>query len=473
MRILLFAFLVFTAQVLPQSALPSDFPKLTTTFITNPESGSILLSDLPGEYGEIYKPYLIIASNDAEPVFIEQTSSSSNGFTLQPNGLYTYWTVDEGYFKSLDSAMQPSKNFACVGSNISTDNHELRVFPDGHAFLLGKQIDTVDMSKIVPGGDTTALVTRLVVQELDQNGSLIFNWNSRDYFKITDATSDIDLTAHTIDYVHGNALDLDLDGNIIISSRHLDEITKIDRKTGNVIWRLGGKNNQFTFVNDSIGFSHQHCCRILPNGNLTLFDNGNLHSNQVSRACEYKLDQVNKTATLVWQYHNSPEIYTFAMGSVERLPGGNTFIGWGATNNSNTAITEVDTLGNRVLEMTLPSGVWSYRAYKCILPNSISNVKTASAPGNFELKQNYPNPFNPITNIQYYLPSASKVSIVVYNILGQKIRELIDDVEQSGNHIVRFDGSGLSSGIYFYSFAAQRLDNKQEFSGVKKLTLLK
>jgi len=67
----------------------------------------------------------------------------------------------------------------------------------------------------------------------------------------------------------------DNDGNLLISSRHLDEITKINRTTGSIIWRLGGKNNQFAFPNDSLGFSHQHAIRRIGNENILLFDNGN------------------------------------------------------------------------------------------------------------------------------------------------------------------------------------------------------
>src|SRR5690606_33427409 len=109
-----------------------------------------------------------------------------------------------------------------------------------------------------------------------------------------------------IDYAHGNAVELDSDGNILISSRHMNEITKIDRTTGEIIWRWGGKNNEFTFVNDTLAFSFQHDIRRLPNGNVTLFDNGNHHKPPRSRAVEYELDEVNKTATVVWQYPEEP-----------------------------------------------------------------------------------------------------------------------------------------------------------------------
>lgn len=92
------------------------------------------------------------------------------------------------------------------------------------------------MDTIVQGGDSATVVTGNIIQGLDQNKNVIFQWRSWDHFQITDATPDIDLTAHTIDYVHCIAVELDDDGNILISSRHINEITKINIQTGDIIW---------------------------------------------------------------------------------------------------------------------------------------------------------------------------------------------------------------------------------------------
>ncbi|WKZ70957.1 MAG: T9SS type A sorting domain-containing protein [Melioribacteraceae bacterium] len=69
---------------------------------------------------------------------------------------------------------------------------------------------------------------------------------------------------------------------------------------------------------------------------------------------------------------------------------------------------------------------------------------------NFQLFQNYPNPFNPSTKINFILPQSGNVSLSVYNTLGEKIKTIIDDFLLKGNHTIEFDGSKLSSGIYFY-----------------------
>ncbi len=215
---------------------------------------------------------------------------------MQQNGLLTYYDSDSFRFYAMNSQFQVVDSFHS-GNGYPMDFHELQLLPNGHYLILGVDLEKVDMSKIVPGGDTSATVTGSIIQEIDENRNVVFQWRSWDHFKITDATDDIDLTSSTIDYVHTNAIQLDNDGNILISSRHLDEVTKINRQTGDIIWRLGGKNNQFSFINDSIGFSHQHDIRRLPNGDITLFDDGNLHWSQLpSRAAEYKLDEQNLTA---------------------------------------------------------------------------------------------------------------------------------------------------------------------------------
>jgi 5'-nucleotidase/UDP-sugar diphosphatase len=85
----------------------------------------------------------------------------------------------------------------------------------------------------------------------------------------------------------------------------------------------------------------------------------------------------------------------------------------------------------------------------------------------FELGQNYPNPFNPSTMIRYALPSKARANLTVFNSLGQVVKELVNENEEAGYHEVRFDGTGLASGVYFYRLQAG------SFVDTKRLTLLK
>jgi len=86
----------------------------------------------------------------------------------------------------------------------------------------------------------------------------------------------------------------------------------------------------------------------------------------------------------------------------------------------------------------------------------------------FNLFQNYPNPFNPNTKILFFIPEAGKVQIDVFNILGQRVKRLLDKELQSGNHEINFDGTGLASGMYIYT-----IEVKEKFFKAKKMSLMK
>jgi Tol biopolymer transport system component len=94
-------------------------------------------------------------------------------------------------------------------------------------------------------------------------------------------------------------------------------------------------------------------------------------------------------------------------------------------------------------------------------------------PTEYELKQNFPNPFNPSTTIKYALPFDSKVLIKIYNILGQEVALLKDEIIFARNYEIQFNSSNLPSGVYFYRLSAESLNGKQKFSSIKKMIILK
>ena len=96
-----------------------------------------------------------------------------------------------------------------------------------------------------------------------------------------------------------------------------------------------------------------------------------------------------------------------------------------------------------------------------------------SIPIEFALNHNYPNPFNPVTTIKYSLPTESEVNISVFNILGQKIIDLVQQQQAAGYYETRFDSNNLPSGIYFYTIVAKSFDSEQTFSQTRKMLLLK
>ncbi len=239
--------------------------------------------------------FTTIIENDGTIVWARDQGESGRDFKLNNNGYLTYNDFPKALWMIMDSSYNVIDSVQCKnGYELSTNNHDMMMYPDGHVLLMAYDNQVMDMTAY--GGYVDAVVQGFIVQELDANRDVIFEWRSWDHFQFTDANAYTPLDKATVDYVHGNSLEKDFDGNILISCRNMDELTKIDFATGNIIWRMGGENNQFTFVNDNIPthFSSQHDLRRIANGNITIFNNGNHPDPPISSAKEYAVDEVKK-----------------------------------------------------------------------------------------------------------------------------------------------------------------------------------
>lgn len=267
-----------------QPSVLDSLPSITLLHSDNPSPGCIFISNIVLNTTIPNTPYLIVVDNTGTPIASHMTGVRSYDFKMQPNGTMTYYRSNISRHIVLDTAFQVLDTIG-IRNGYNGALHELHILPNGHALILGVDPQTIRMDTIVPGGNSAARVAGAIIQEMDRSKNVVFQWRSWDSFRITDATHE-NLTAPVVDYSHPNAFDVDTDGNLLVSSRHMDEITKISRITGRIMWRLGGRDNEFTFVNDTLGFSYQHAVRRIPNGHITLFDNGNYHTPQFSRAVE-------------------------------------------------------------------------------------------------------------------------------------------------------------------------------------------
>jgi hypothetical protein len=342
----------------PLSFLDFKFPEIT--FSNNPSQGNILTTLI-----ENASNYIYVFDNNAVPKYARIMPHTISDLKPQPSGKITYYDGFIKGFVALDSTLNAVDTFA-MKNGYKTDSHELLLLKNGNVLLFSYDPRIVDMSNVVPGGNTAATVTGLVIQELDANRNLVFQWRSWDYFNITDSYSD--LLSSVVDYVHGNSLDADTDSTLILSSRNMNEVTKINRLTGQIIWRLGGKNNEFTFENDPRQFAGQHSAIKLKNGNLTLFDNGLGLDPQYSRGIEYEMDEINKKVKLVHEYRHVPDVFANISGNLQRLDNGNTFIFWGpAIDHSEQFIDEFNQSGNLIFEAKFDATIYpTYRAYRSL-----------------------------------------------------------------------------------------------------------
>jgi len=426
--------------------LPKGFPGISVLTNSNPAKGRIYCATFERLQNN---SYLIILDNNGIPVFYRHTPEPCYDFKMQPNGLMTYFQNIALKFYALDSSYNVTDSFYC-GNGYETDLHDLIFKDNGNYLIMSYDPQRVNMSKIYPGGQKDANVVGLILQEIDPQNNVVFQWRSWDHFNILDGDS-VNFSLGNIDYVHGNSIQIDYDGNYIISCRNMSEVTKINKETGEIIYRLGGKNNQFNFMNDSIKFSYQHAFRITPGGTYTLFDNGNFHTPKFSRVVEYRINEAERTAENVWEYRNDPSLYAFAMGYAERLANGNTTISWGF---APVSFTEVTPGKQKVYEMKFDSATFSYRVTR-----DDHSGDNQSIPPDYVITKSYPNPFNGFTTIYFSLPMDANVTIKVYDILGKEIHTLASNsFYQHGENKVTMNAEGLTSGAYFYKLTVNGAD---------------
>jgi len=131
------------------------------------------------------------------------------------------------------------------------------------------------------------------------------------------------------DYFHINSIDVEPNGNFLISARNTHALYEIDRKTGRILWRLGGKKSDFK-MGRGTNFEWQHDARRQPDGTITLFDNGSAPPvEKFTRVLVLRVNAATRSATLVRSYHHPKRLLSPFEGNAQFLPDGHVFVGWG------------------------------------------------------------------------------------------------------------------------------------------------
>ena len=203
-------------------------------------------------------------------------------------------------------------------------------------------------------------VAACIIQEV-LNGEVVFQWDGTQYPELYSASQENNNFSDSttlLDYMHLNSICVDsLDNNLVVSFRNLNEIVKLDRLTGQIIWRLGGNHSDFALSADQV-FLRQHYPRLIENGKTLIFlDNGHDSLRAYSRILEFQLNQSNKTINSFKSFTIPDNFIQFA-GSVKK-EGNEYFIGGGSANYS----LQVNyTTGQELMRMSLKYS--SYRALK-------------------------------------------------------------------------------------------------------------
>ncbi len=350
-------------------SFPLTYPDFAVTTNNNPMQDYLLLGLSKGGTGN-----LLIVDNDLTPVFYKKVSGTIFDFKYQPTGELTYNIYSVNSY-GMDNSGIPTRQYI-IPDGFAIDIHELQVLEDSSYYLLGKEHLTIDMSQYVANGDTAALLIANTIHHMNANDNEIWRWRSFDHYDITDVDDFIDLTHHQLDWTHCNAIEIDKDGNILLSTRNFNEITKINRQSGDIIWRFGGKKNQFQFQNDNRGFSRQHDVRRFSNGHLAFFDNGKYLIPAYSSFVEYILDEQDLIARLVRRYSRNETVFTASRGGAQELSNGHTLISWGE--NQTPSITEINSKDSIEFEIKFSSYAHQYRAYRFNWKTNLFSVNVDS-----------------------------------------------------------------------------------------------
>lgn len=234
------------------------------------------------------------------------------------------------------------------------DLHEFVITPRDTALLTSYVITAADLSSV--GGSHKGTIQDAIFQEIDlANGNVLLDWQSLGRIPFEESYAPVEANW---DFFHINSVDLDGDGNLLVSARSTHTIYKIDR-SGAIVWRLGGKHSDFSMAAGS-NFAWQHDARRQADGTLTVFDNGATPAvEKLSRGLILDVDEQAMSATLVRQYTH-PKILTGSQGSMQLLANGNVFIGWGEV----PRVSEFDRSGRLVFDAVLGDQYQSYRAFR-------------------------------------------------------------------------------------------------------------
>jgi hypothetical protein len=313
----------------------------------------------------------LIMDETGEPIWIEPTNSNVTDLrvqTLDGKPVLTYWTgksssgQGEGTGTILDTSYRTIGKVS-AGNGLKADLHEFGLTSNRSALLTAYSVAKRDLSAL--GGPVDGYIYDCHLQEVDvATGAVLLDWSAMDHLDIAetylglkqDKGHDGTSAARAFDAFHINCVSEDGD-RLLVSLRHTHTIYSVDRTTGAIVWRLGGKKSDFALPADAV-FAWQHDARRHPDGSISLFDN-HLYSGTdgVSRGMFFELDEETKTATNTASFSYGKHL-GIAMGSMQVLDNGHVLIGWG----TDPAVTEFTADGRAIYQANL--GGIAYRAHK-------------------------------------------------------------------------------------------------------------
>jgi hypothetical protein len=312
-----------------------------------------------------------IVDDQGRPVWFAPLPSGESAFDLRVQRYrgqpVLTWIQSQGVFSTGPTtdviADRHYRVIATVtaGNGLTADIHEFFLTREGTALITIYRTLPQDLSSV--GGSPTGQVTEGVVQEIDvASGHVLFEWHSLDHIGLDESHAPVPTSATAAwDYFHLNAVSVDEDGNLLINARNTWAAYRLDRHSGRVIWRLGGKKSDFA-LGPNVAFAWEHNpTAVDDHGLVRIFDNeASPTILPYSRVIWVRHDDRNKTATLERWLKHPDGLLAGSQGNAQGLENGDTFVGWGAL----PRFSEFDKDNNLVFDAELPAGYNSYRAYR-------------------------------------------------------------------------------------------------------------
>jgi len=259
-------------------------------------------------------------------------------------------------------------------NGFNADEHEFILTGRGTALFIASRAVPMDLTRY--GGPKNGAIEDSEVQEVNlATGRLVFSWDMLQHVNPADSevpASDASSSGGVWDAYHMNSLDEGPGGQLLISARDMWAIYDISKRTGKILWQLGGKRSDFTF-GPNASFFWQHDARYRPGNRISMFDDGccNLPDGkpeQHSHGLILSLDFHSHRAIAVRTYYHRPELFSASQGNTQALPNGDEFIGWGQepyySEYAGAGNTEKNGLKNLLYDAKMPGSNISYRAFR-------------------------------------------------------------------------------------------------------------
>jgi hypothetical protein len=347
---------------------PLIHPPLVWMYGTDPDPNSS--GDIFADAEQSIQAGPLILSPEGKLIYFQPLSHAA-AFNVQVQNyqgqsVLTYWQGYVQHEAGIGSDVILNHSYTPIatvyaGNGYHADLHEFEILPGGDALITAfAQVPNVDLRQV--GGPKNGTLLDSIIQEVNiQTGHVDWEWHAYGHVRLWETYVGKPKDNHPYDFFHINSVQLLANGNLLVSARHTWTVYEINMKTGKIPYNFGGKNSSFKFAQGA-NFSWQHDAMLQPDGTMTVFDDGEGYykTESQSRALHLYIHYKSHQITLIHAYTHQPPILAQSQGSMQPLPDGNTFVGWGSV----PYFTEFSSTGKQLFSIHFDNPLQSYRGFR-------------------------------------------------------------------------------------------------------------